>query len=224
MRRAGPAAGGLLVAAVVTFCISGHALWTQFGGRLVQHGALFPPDYYVNDPANFVTPSSYLLFHTAGTATTAAKYQGGSTEYLAFLGWLLIIVLALAAVVSWRRPAARAAAFTLAVLVIFSFGGHPLVGGTSSPAVNLPWHWLEEHQLFASVLPDRFSIVADGVAAALLALGVDAASGRLAAGRRGARLCAGSGRALLPAAAASAARRRNGDAAAGRLDQDVHRA
>ena len=52
--------------------------------------------------------------------------------------------------------------------------------------MNLPWHWLEQHQLFASVLPDRFSIVADGVAAALLALGIDAASGRLAAGRRGA--------------------------------------
>ena len=188
VRRAGPAAGGLLVAAVVTFCIFGHALWTQFGGRLVQHGALFPPDYYVNDPANFVTPSSYLLFHTAGTATTAAKYQGGSTEYLAFLGWPLIIVLALAAVVSWRKPAARAAAVTLALLVIFSFGGHPLVGGISSPTVNLPWHWLEQHQLFASVLPDRFSIVADGVAAALLALGVDAASGWLADRRREAGL------------------------------------
>jgi hypothetical protein len=93
-------AATLCTSAVVTFSISGHALWTQFAGRLVQHGALFPPDYYVNDPANFVTPSSYLLFHTAGTATTAAKYQGGSTEYLAFLGWQLIIVLALAAVVS----------------------------------------------------------------------------------------------------------------------------
>ena len=177
-RRIGPAAGGLLVAATVTFCIAGHALRTQFGGRLVQHGPLFPPDYYVNDPVSFVTPSSYLLVHTAGTAATAAKYQGGATEYLAYLGWPLIIVLALAAVASCRRPAGRAAAFTLAVLVVFSLGGHPLIGGTSSPALNLPWHWLEEHQLLASVLPDRFSLIADGVAAVLLALGVDAATGR----------------------------------------------
>ncbi|HEX5190934.1 MAG TPA: hypothetical protein VFW16_15425, partial [Streptosporangiaceae bacterium] len=160
-RRIGPAAGGLLVAAAVTFFIAGHALWTQFGGQLVQHGPLFPPDYYVNDPVSFVTPSSHLLFHTAGTASTAARYHGGATEYLAFLGWPLIVVLALAAVATWRKPAGPPAAFTLAVLVVFSLGGHPLIGGTSSPAVNLPWHWLEEHQLLASVLPDRFSLIAD---------------------------------------------------------------
>ena len=175
VRRAGPTAGGLLVAPTIAFGITGHALWTQFSGRLVQHGALFPPDYYVNDPSNFVTPSSYLLLHTAGTATTAARYQGGATEYLAYLGWPLIIALVLAAVACWRRPAGRACAFALVVLMVFSFGGHPLIGGTSSPTVNLPWHWIEEHQLLASVLPDRFSIVADGVAAALLAFGVDGA-------------------------------------------------
>jgi len=180
VRRAGPAAGGLLVAAIVTFGIAGHALWTQFSGPLVQHGPLFPPDYYVNDPVNFVTPSSNLLFHTAGTATTAAKYQGGATEYVAYLGWPLVVVLALAAIATWRKPAGRTAALTLAVLVVFSLGGHPLIGGTPNPAVNLPWHWLEEHQLIASVLPDRFSIVADGVAAALLAFAIDAVSERLA--------------------------------------------
>jgi len=181
--RAGPAAAGLLIAATATFALAGHALWTQFGGPLLQHGPLFPLDYYVNDPANFVNPSSYLLFHTAGTAAAAARYQGGETEYLAYLGWPLIIVVLLAAVACWRRPAGRAATLTLLVLVVFSLGGHPLVAGTLNPAVNLPWHWLEEHQLFASVLPDRFSIVVDGVAAALLALGIDAASERLTARR-----------------------------------------
>jgi len=183
LRRAGPAAGGLLVAAIITVGITAHALWTQFSGQLVQHGALFPPDYYVNDPANFVTPSSYLLFHTAGTAATAAKYQGGVTEYLAYLGWPLIIVLVLAAIACWRSPAGRACAFALVVLVVFSFGGHPLIGGTLSPAIDLPWHWLEQHQLLSSVLPDRFSIVADGMAAGLLAFGIDGAREWLA-GRR----------------------------------------
>jgi hypothetical protein len=173
--RIGPAAVGLLIAATVAFALAGHALWTQFGGALVQHGPLFPLDYYVNDPTSFVTPSSHLLFHTAGTAAAAARYQGGETEYLAYLGWPLIIVVVLAVVACWRRPAGRAAALTLGVLVVLSFGGHPLIGGALDPAVNLPWHWLEEHQLFASVLPDRFSIVADGVAATLVALGIDAA-------------------------------------------------
>jgi hypothetical protein len=211
-RRARPAAGGALAAAIVVSCLAGHALWTQFSGPLAQHGPLFPPDYYVNDPVSFVTPSSFLLLHTAGTAATAARYQGGATEYLAYLGWPLIIVLVLAAAVGWRRPAARAAAFTLAVLVVFSLGGHPLIGGNLSPSVTLPWHWLEEHQLFASVLPDRFSIIADGVAAALLAFGIDAGTGILAerrrrrgaAGARGGARARGAAGAPVPGRAASA--------------------
>jgi len=184
VRRILPAAAGLVVVGAVTLALAGPALWTQFRGPLVQHGPLYPPDYYVNEPWGFVTPSSYLFFHTAGSAAAAAGYHGGLTEYLAYLGWPLIIVLALAAAVSWRRPAGLAAAFTLAGLVIFSFGGHPQTGGIPDPAVSLPWHWFEEHQLLSSILPDRLSILADGAAAVLLAIGIDESAGRLAARRR----------------------------------------
>jgi len=47
----------------------------------------------------------------------------------------------------------------------------------------LPWHWLEEHQLLSSVLPDRLSILIAGAAAVLLAFGLDAVL-RRAANRR----------------------------------------
>jgi len=181
VRRAGPLLAGLAVAGAVTLALAWHALATQLDGPLAQHGALFPPDYYVNDLTSFVTPSAFPLFHTAATAATAARYQGGLTEYLAYLGWPLIAVLAAAAVLTWRRPIGRAVTLTLAFLVVFSLGGHPLVGGTTNPAVDLPWHWLEEHPLLSSVLPDRLSILADGVAAVLLALAIDAARVRLAA-------------------------------------------
>lgn len=178
-RRIGPALAGLAVAAVVTLALTGWALRTQFHGPLVQHGALFPPDYYVNDLTSFVTPSAYLFFHTTASAAAAAAYHGGLTEYLAYLGWPLIIALVVAAIASWRRPAAIAAAITLVVLVVFSLGGHLLTSGTTSAAIDLPWHWLEEHQLLSSVLPDRLSILADGVAAVLLAFGVDAIRGKV---------------------------------------------
>ncbi|HEX9032200.1 MAG TPA: hypothetical protein VF834_10175 [Streptosporangiaceae bacterium] len=194
LRRLGPAAAGVAVAASVGLALAGHALWTQFHGGLVQHGPLFPPDYYVNDVTGFVTPSSYLLLHTAGTAATAARYQGGATEYLAYLGWPLIIAVVLAAVACWTRPAGRAVAVTLVVLGVFSLGGHLLNGGTTDPAVTLPWHWLEEHQLLSSVLPDRLSIAVDGAAAVLLALGIDAARARIVPASRGA------GRLVLAAA------------------------
>jgi len=61
---------------------------------------------------------------------------------------------------------------------VFSFGGHPQTRGIPDPAVNLPWHWLEVHQLLSSILPDRLSILIDGAAAVLLALGFDAVTGR----------------------------------------------
>jgi hypothetical protein len=180
-RRLGPAAAGLVVAAGVTLALAGPALWTQFHGPLTQHGALFPPDYYANDLTSFVTPQSSLFFHTAASAAAAARYQGGAAEYLAYLGWPLIIMLGLATLGCWGRPAGRALALTFVLLEAFSLGGHPLVSGTAHPAVNLPWHWIERLPVVATALPDRLSILAGGAAAALLALGIDAARARLAA-------------------------------------------
>jgi hypothetical protein len=187
LRRLGPATAGLLVAILVALALAGHALWTQFRGPLTQHGALYPPDYYVNDVTSFVTPQSSLFFHTTASAAAAASYQGGAAEYLGYLGWPLIALLLLAAVASWRRPAGRAAAVTCAALLVLSLGGHPLISGKERPAINLPWHWLEELPVIATALPDRLSIMADGAAAVLLAVGIDEVSARLARWRPGAR-------------------------------------
>ena len=62
----------------------------QFFGPLTQSGSAFLPDFFKNDVTSFVTPSGHLLFHTAGSAAAAARYQGGAAEYLAYLGWPLI--------------------------------------------------------------------------------------------------------------------------------------
>jgi hypothetical protein len=180
IRRVWPAAAGLLAAAAVTLALAGKALWMQFHGPLAQHGALYPPDYYVNDLTSFVTPQGSLLFHTSAAAASAASYQGGAAEYLGYLGWPLIAVLALAAVTSWRRPAGRAAAVTVVVVCILSLGGHPLIGGKSYQGITLPWHWIEAIPLLATALPDRLSILADGAAAVLLAIGIDEARALLA--------------------------------------------
>jgi hypothetical protein len=171
--RCRPAAVGFGVAAAVTLLLAGYGLWVQFFGPLTQHGSSFTPDFFKNDVTGFVTPSKYLLFHTSSSAAAAASYQGGAPEYLAYLGWPLIAVLAVAAVACWRRPAVRATAVTLAVLALLSLGGHPLVGGTTAAGITLPWHWLESLPVIGTALPNRLSIVADGVAAALLAFSLD---------------------------------------------------
>jgi hypothetical protein len=79
------------------------------------------------------------------------------------------------------------------VLGVFSLGGTLLFGGHYHPAIKLPWYWLLGLPLLESALPDRFSLLADGAAAALLAFAVDAAVPAFAAfaTRRLPRLSAG---------------------------------
>jgi hypothetical protein len=166
---------GLAVAAVPLLVVCGYPLWVQFFGPLHQHGSAFTPDFFKNDLTGFVTPSKLLLFHTAGSAAAAARYQGGVPEYLAYLGWPLLLVLAVIAVAGWRHLTVRAAAVTFAVLEIFSLGGTLMISGSSHPDILLPWHWLGSLPLLDAGLPDRFSIVADLAAAALLAFGADLA-------------------------------------------------
>ena len=147
----------------------------SFFGPLHQHGSAFTPDFFKNDLAGFVTPSAFLFFHSAASAAAAASYQGGVPEYLAYVGWPLLIVLTVVAVRFWRNLAVRVTAATFAVLEIFSLGGTLMVGGTDHHAVLLPWHWLGSLPLLEAALPTRFSIIANGAGAALLAFGLDLA-------------------------------------------------
>jgi len=172
---------GLAAAACVTAVIAGYPLWVQFFGPLRQHGSPFSPDYFKNDLAGLVVPSSLMLFHTAGSAAAAARFEGRLPEYLGYLGWPLIVVLLLAAIQFWRLLPVRTSAVACAVLGVFSLGGTLLASGSEQHGIKLPWYWLEGQPVLNVVLPDRFSIVADGAAAALLAFSVDAAVSGFAA-------------------------------------------
>jgi hypothetical protein len=191
--RIGDLARGLGLAGCVLVALAGYPLWIQFFGPLGQAGSPFTPDFYKNDLSGFVVPSSYLLFHTAGSAAEALRYQGQLPEYLGYLGWPLIAVLAAGAVRFWRRLPVRACAVACLVLLVFSLGGTLLAGGHEHAWLKLPWYWLQSLPVLSAALPDRFSIVADGAAAALLACCVDAAVPvlRAFAGRRLWRLGSG---------------------------------
>jgi len=174
-------AGGLGIAVGVLAVLAGYPLWVQFFGPLYQHGSPFTTDFFKNDLSGFVVPSSYLLFHTAGSAAEALRYQGLLPEYLGYLGWPLIAVLAAGTIRFWRRLPVRACAVAWAVLSLFSLGGTLLASGHEHAWIKLPWYWLQNLPVLSAALPDRFSIVADGAAAALLACCADAAVPALAA-------------------------------------------
>jgi len=161
------AALGLGAAAAVALVISGYALWEQLRGPLGQRGSPWITSAFTSHPADLVSPSGSMLLHTGASAAGAVSASSPLPEYLAYLGWPLIVVLLAAAVRYWRDPRVRATAVTFAVLELFSFGG--------GAGVFMPWRWLDGLPILSQVLPDRFPIVADGAAAAVLAFSLDLA-------------------------------------------------
>ena len=172
---------GLAAGAGVTAVIAGYPLWVQFFGPLREHGSPFTADFFKDDLASLVVPSSLMLFHTAGSAAAAARFQGHLPEYLGYVGWPLIVVLLLAAIQFWRLLPVRTSAVACGVLGVLSLGGTLQASGIEHHGIKLPWYWLEGLPVLNAVLPDRFSIVADGAAGALLAFSADAAVCGLAA-------------------------------------------
>ena len=55
--------------------------------------------------------------------------------------------------------------------------GFVVAGGLHYPAALLPWHYLQALPLLDQSLPNRFSLLADGAAAAVLAFALDLACG-----------------------------------------------
>lgn len=164
-------AAGLATVMVVV----GYPLWTQLFGPLRARGSLFILNFYKNDLDGLVKPSPLELIHSASTAAFAASYQGGAPEYLGYLGWPMLVALLVASVAFWRVLAVRVTAVAFVVLEVFSFGGTLLLGGHDHPWLKLPWYWLQGLPLAGLVVSDRFSILADGAAAALLGFAVQTA-------------------------------------------------
>jgi hypothetical protein len=176
--RARGAAAGLGTAAAVALLICGYPIWVQFFGPFAEHHTLAGPwygnvGYFVDAPAN-------LWLHTPSSAAVEARYNLGLAEYLSYLGWPLIAALLAGTVWFWRDLRVRSAAVTCVMLELLSLGGGTLtVHGVSVPAWLLPFHWIQGLPVISELLPDRFCILADGAAAAVLVFSVDRARSAL---------------------------------------------
>jgi hypothetical protein len=166
LRRLRAAAAGFGTGAMVALVICGYGLWIQFQGPLTEHGSPYPNSKIVNSVGAFVNPSAGLVFHTASSAAYAIGHGLIGSEYLACLGWPLLVLLALIIIRYGGDLRVRAAGVIWAVLELLSLGGG---------SVLLPFHWLQGLPLLVEMLPDRLSILADGAAAAALAFGLDLA-------------------------------------------------
>lgn len=170
---------GLAAAAVVLLVTAGYPLWVQFYGPLVEHGSPWKPGHFRNRPGDFVNGPSGVLVHSQATVAYLSQHAVRMVEYFAYLGWPMLVVLVLAAVCFWRDLRVRALALAFVVLEVLSLGSRTVVvGGLHIPATLMPWHYLQGLPLLSQSLPNRFSLLADGVAAVVLAFSLDLAWGR----------------------------------------------
>ncbi|HEV3293022.1 MAG TPA: hypothetical protein VG123_28940, partial [Streptosporangiaceae bacterium] len=170
------AVAGIATAAGVMLVLSAYGLWRQFHGPLAEHGSPWTPSHYHNFPGNFVSAPSGYLFTSPATVTYLNNHPVKMVEYFAYLGWPMLAVLLIAAVLFWRDLRVRTMAVTFAVLELCSLGSKTIHShGVRWPAALLPWHYLARLPLLDQALANRFSLLADGLAAALLAFAVDLA-------------------------------------------------
>jgi len=164
--RLGATAAGLGACAVVALLACGHALWVQFRGPLAEHGSPFQNLNYGNSLGSFVNPQPGLLFHTASSAAYANAHRSITAEYVAYIGWPLLVLVPLLTIWYWRDLRIRAAGVTWFLLELLSIGGHSAI---------VPFYWVTRLPLLGEMVPDRLSILAVGGAAAVLAFGLDLA-------------------------------------------------
>jgi hypothetical protein len=173
--QTGRSVAGLAVAAGVALVICAYPLWVQFHGPLAQHGNPWKGNHFRNRAAAFVTPAGNMLLHTPSGAAAVARHPAYVSEYVAYLGYPLLVLLIIAAVWYWRDLRIRVAAVACAVLEILSLGGTQVVRGVTVPPALLPWNWVASLPVVSQMLPDRLSILADGLAAVVLAVSLDLA-------------------------------------------------
>src|SRR5262249_25136625 len=150
-----------------------------------------PPGVYVTDLLAFVVPPDPMALSGGPTSAVTGAFTGNVSENDAYVGVPLLVLVAAAAVLGWRRPLVRWPALPAAAAAPPSMGPSPHVGGHVLP-VPLPWALIGRMPLMESAVPARLMLFADLAIALLLADLV------AAAGRRRALAAAAAAVALLP--------------------------
>ena len=159
------------IAAVPALILLAYPTWLQFLGtdHVVTAGAIHGTDTYVTDLANFVVPTVAQLLSPQVATTVASHFTGNASEWDAYLGIPLILLLVLATVRFWRLPVIRTAGLVALIVSVLSLGPHLHVQGHQVLSFPLPW-WIPAHlPVFDDILPARLMVYVDLAAAIIFA-------------------------------------------------------
>jgi len=178
------AAAGFGVAVVVTLVICGHALLVQFQGPLTESGSPWHVGRYGVQPADLVTAPDAVVLHGSYGRFLARTHQW-PVETFAYLGWPILVAVTAAVVTCWRDLRIRIAGLAFLAFEWLGVGNHRvMIDGLRYPVTLMPWHWLTRVHLLHQVLPNRFPILADGLAGVVLACAFDRVRAAIPAGAR----------------------------------------
>lgn len=145
--------------------------WLQLFGadHVVTPGALHGTDIYVSDPVNFIVPTVAQLISPQAALNVSSHFSGNASEWDAYLGIPLILLLVLATVRFWRVPVIRAAGVMALIVAVLSLGPHINIDKHVLTAVPLPW-WIPAHlPVLDDILPNRMMVYVDLAAAIIVA-------------------------------------------------------
>ncbi|MHB8490063.1 MAG: hypothetical protein ACYDCS_13000 [Candidatus Dormibacteria bacterium] len=147
-----------------------YPTWLQFfGADHVVGGAINGTDIYVTDPTNFVVPTVAQLIAPQMATGVSSHFSGNASEWDAYLGIPLIVLLALATFRFRRAPPIRTTAILAVIIAVLSLGPHINVQGHPLLAVPLPW-WIPAHlPVLDDILPNRLMVYVDLAAAIIVA-------------------------------------------------------
>lgn len=154
-----------------TAVLLAYPTWLQFSGAngVAAAGAIHGTDIYVTDPTNFVVPTVAQLIAPQVATNISSHFSGNASEWDAYLGIPLAVLLVLATVRFWRVPAVRTAGILALVIAVLSLGPHINVQRHPLLALPLPW-WIPAHlPVLDDILPNRLMIYVDLAAAIIVA-------------------------------------------------------
>lgn len=163
------------VALVTALTLSAVPLLFQFyGPRRVRSGALWGPDTFVTDLLGLVIPTSHQAVSPAWTSEIVGNFTDACcpSEWSAYLGLPLIVLLIVITTRLWERPLVRLSGLLAAATTVLSMGPHLHVGGLVT-SMWLPFAVLADAPLIGNLLAVRLMLYVYLLTALLIAIAVD---------------------------------------------------